>query len=317
VGRAIFIADAETGARLWSAGAGGNLSVTGMDYSIPARVKPLDLSGDGYIDRLYVSDVGGQIFRFDIDNTNNALLTSSVTGGRIANLADTGITNARRFYYPPDVALVAEEGKTPYLGVAITSGFRAHPNLIDVHNRIYLLKDKDVYNTPSTYVTLTEADLYDATLNLVAAGEGTQAQNDAAKTAIDSNDGWFISLDDGTNTNTWVGEKGLSEVLILDGALIATTFIPDNSSGVTNSCTPRTGDGRTFFVDLFDGSAAYPSNTDTRTDRVTDLDKEGIPPSPNVIITEGGVPTLCIGTECSAANITSGVRKTYWHEVEK
>ncbi|MCK4834357.1 MAG: hypothetical protein KAT12_06250, partial [Gammaproteobacteria bacterium] len=67
-GRAIFIADATTGERLWSGGKNGDVAVTDMEYSIPARVKPLDISGDGFIDRLYAADMGGQIFRFDIDN---------------------------------------------------------------------------------------------------------------------------------------------------------------------------------------------------------------------------------------------------------
>jgi len=317
-GKAIFIADAVTGERLWSAGTGGDLAVSNMDYSIPARVKPLDLSGDGFIDRLYVADVGGQIFRFDIDNTNGSSLAGSITGGRIASLAGAGVTNARRFYYPPDVALIAQEGKTPYLAVAIASGFRAHPNNEDVHDRIYVIKDNDVYNTPSPYVTVTELQLFDVTENLIA-GDGTAAENDSTQLSLDdiNNRGWRISLDDGTNTNTYVGEKGLSEVLILEGAVIATTFTPINTANASNSCEPQSGDGKVYFIDLLDGTAAFPSDADVRTDRVKGLSKEGIPPSPSVIITEGGEPTLCIGTECESANLSSGVRKTFWYEVEK
>jgi hypothetical protein len=46
-----------------------------------------------------------------------------------------------------------------------------------------------------------------------------------------------------------------------------------------------------------------------------ELTRGGIPPSPNVIITKGGEPTLCVGTECQAAEFGLGVRKTYWYEV--
>lgn len=113
VGRAVYIVDAETGALLWSAAPGGNLNLAAMQYSIPARIKPLDISGDGLIDRLYAADMGGQIFRFDIDNNNDALLASSISGGRIADLAGSGKADARRFYYPPDVALIAEDGDAP------------------------------------------------------------------------------------------------------------------------------------------------------------------------------------------------------------
>ncbi|HHJ34141.1 MAG TPA: hypothetical protein ENJ87_00095, partial [Gammaproteobacteria bacterium] len=317
VGRAVFIADAETGALLWSAGPGGDTVLPEMQYSIPARIKPLDLSGDGFTDRLYVADMGGQIFRFDIDNDNGSLLASSVSGGRIADLAGTGTSNARRFYYPPDVALIAEDGKTPYLALGVASGYRAHPNKLDIHDRIYLIKDNNVYNTPGSYVTVTEADLYDATLNLVGGDSANQAGRDAALGVLDTKEGWFIMLDDETNTNTWIGEKGLSEALILDGTLIVTTFIPNNSATAVNSCEPQSGTGKVYFLDLLDASPAFPVSTDERGERHENLAKGGIPPSPNVIITKGGEPTLCIGTECSAARISKGVRKTFWYEVEK
>ena len=317
-GNAIFIADASSGQLLWSGGSGGTQAVAGMDYSIPARVKPLDMKGDGLVDRLYVADVGGQIFRFDIDNDNGSPLASSITGGRIADLAAAGKANARRFYYPPDVALIAKRGEAAYLALVVASGYRAHPLDTEVQDRIYLLKDNDVYNIPATYKTLTEAGstgipaLYDATLNLVA-GNGSTADNDVAKIALDNSSGWYIKLDDGTNTNTWIGEKGLSESLLIEGVAVVTTFIPTTSS---TSCAPQSGLGRVYYLDVFDGSAAFPSNLDMRTDRHKDLTRSGIPPTPNVIITKGGEPTLCIGTECEAAGFGLGARKTYWYEVE-
>jgi hypothetical protein len=65
-----------------------------------------------------------------------------------------------------------------------------------------------------------------------------------------------------------------------------------------------------------DGSAAFPSNVDQRGDRYNDLARSGIPPTPNVVITKGGEPTLCIGTECQPAEFGLGARKTHWYEVE-
>jgi type IV pilus assembly protein PilY1 len=321
-GNAIFIADADSGQLLWSAGNGGTQAVADMDYSIPARVKPLDLKGDGLIDRLYVADTGGQIFRFDIDNDNGAALASSITGGRIADLADSSTEDARRFYYPPDVALIAKRGEPAYLALAIASGYRAHPLNTEIQDRIYLLKDKDVYNVPSSYTTLTESDLFDVTLNLVAGDSGAfgDATADAARQteldAIDAADGWYIKLDDGTDSDTWLGEKGLSEALLIEGVAVVSTYIPTPPSVSTASCIPPEGNGRVFYLDVFDGSAAFPSNLDLRIDRQKELVRGGIPPSPNVIITKGGEPTLCIGTECEAAGFGLGARKTYWYEVE-
>jgi len=153
-------------------------------------------------------------------------------------------------------------------------------------------------------------------LNLVG-GDGDEAQNTAAEAALNDNDGWYIKLDDATNSNTWIGEKGLAEVLIIEGVVVATTFIPKSAAIATNSCDPQSGIGKVFFVDLFDASPAFPSDADARSERHRVLAKGGIPPSPNVIITKGGEPTLCIGTECQEAPTTKGVRKTHWYEVEK
>ncbi|MBL4711914.1 MAG: hypothetical protein JKX75_05350, partial [Gammaproteobacteria bacterium] len=213
---------------------------------------------------------------------------------------------------------IAERGKAAYLAIGIASGYRAHPLNTTIEDRIYLLKDNNVYTPPSGgYTTLTESDLFDATLNLVA-GDGNSTQNAAALSGLDSSDGWFIKLDDETVAANYVGEKGLSETLFIEGTLIVTTYIPDDPSLASSNCSKdSSGSGKVFFLDVLDASAAYPSSGDVRPDRHVALSKEGIPPSPNVIITKGGEPTLCIGTECQSANFSKGARRTFWYEVEK
>ncbi|NOQ69191.1 MAG: hypothetical protein GQ573_03670 [Gammaproteobacteria bacterium] len=325
VGHTVYIADAATGARLWTAGQDEDVT---MDYSVPARVKPLDISGDGFIDRLYVADMGGQIFRFDIDNSSESALASSIIGGVIADLGDASATvggdvaadervaaNTRRFYYPPDVALInAEDG--PYHGLVISSGYRAHPLDDDIQDRIYMIKDRHTgaITSAETYVALTEGDLHNATINM-AGGEGGNDDARATEMAnITAAEGWFIHLDDEDNTGSWLGEKGLAEALIIEGVAIVTTYTPDLTYSTT-SCEPNLGLGKVYFLDMLDATAAFPSSLDARGDRHIELVRGGIPPSPNVIITEDGVPTLCVGTECSKAELGLGVRKTYWYEL--
>lgn len=322
IGKAVYIADALSGELLWSAGRTGDTVVAEMNYSIPARIKPLDMRADGFIDRLYVADVGGQIFRFDINNKNGSALANSVTGGRIANLSQNSTSrrsrgaDARRFYYPPDVALIAERGKQAYLALAVSSGYRAHPNNIRTHDRIYLLKDKNVYNIPDPYVTITEDDLYNATLNL-AAGDGTDAQNDAAQLALSNTEGWYIYLDDETDAGNWIGEKGLAEALILKGTVIVTTYTPGEKT-TADGCLPKPGTGKSFFMNVLDASPVITASTDKRDGRhLYGVTKGGIPPTPNVVVTKGEEPALCIGTQCMDADLLRGARRTYWYEVEK
>jgi len=186
----------------------------------------------------------------------------------------------------------------------------------DIHDRIYVIKDSDVYNVPKPYAALTESNLYNATSNLIA-GDGTAAQSDTAKAALANTEGWYIFLDDETAAGNWLGEKGLSETLILEGTVIVTTFTPNLTSS-SNSCRPKSGNGKVFFMNVLDASPVLSAATDTRPGRhLYGIAKSGIPPSANVVVTKGGEPTLCIGLECKAADLLKGVRKTYWREVEK
>jgi type IV pilus assembly protein PilY1 len=313
-GRAVFIADATSGERLWMGSAGGDTDISEMIYSIPARVKPLDISGDGYMDRMYAVDMGGQIFRFDINNANGASLASSITGGRIADLAGAAAADARRFYYPPDVALVdGPSGK--YHGIVIASGFRANPLNKTIHDRIYMLKDRNTGLMSTGYTTLTEADLHDATDNLAGGDGADDTAREAELAKFVAKEGWYIDLDDETS-GSWEGEKGLAEPLIIEGNAIVTTYVPDFTTS-TDSCAPAAGNGKVFYLDILDATPSYPQNIDKRPQRHIKLVRGGIPPTPTPTIPKDGEPTICIGTECSQADFGLGIRKTYWYEVEQ
>jgi len=317
IGRGVFIVDAETGQLLWRAGpdAGANLQLTEMKYSVPARVKPIDIDGNSFVDRLYVGDMGGQIFRFDIAESDTSTdLSTLISGGRIADLArDDSTIDARRFYYSPDVSLIVEEGQTPYLALVASTGFRAHPLDMDVHDRIYMIREKDVYNVPSPYVTVTESDLFDTTTNAI--GETTGATQEALISALASAEGWYIDLDE----NGWIGEKGLAEPLILGGVAIVSTYTPQNLAGTGSVCAPQAGTGSTYYMNVADGTPTFnvAGTVDKkREDRKIYLKRSGIPPSPSVIVTEGGPVAICVGTECTKAELGLDLQKMYWYEVE-
>ncbi len=317
VGRAVYIVDAITGQRIWWAGpkdSGADLPLDDMDYSIPARIKPLDMDGDGNIDRLYAVDMGGQIWRFDLQGDD----PGNFKGGRIADLAKDGSDyDARRFYYPPDVALIFEEGSAPYLAIVAASGYRAHPLNRDVHDRMYMIRDTDVYTAPSEYQTVTESDLFDTTDNQI--GQGGSSVISAATAALSSAAGWYITFSE-TTAPAFIGEKSLSEPLILNGVAIVTTYIPGGLPGdSTGSCWPREGVGSVYFVTIADGAPAHDntgSGDKTREDRRTFLKHGGIPPSPKIIITDKGV-ARCIGAECSKSLEINAIQKTYWYEKEQ
>jgi len=318
VGRSVYIVDADTGQLLWRAGpdAGADLQLTDMQYSIPGRIKPVDVDSNGYVDQLYFGDMGGQLWRMDIKESNTSSnLKSLITGGRIADFAiDNSDIDTRRFYYPPDVAMIVESGQPPYLSILAASGYRAHPLNQTVHDRMYMMRMKDVYNAPAVYNTVTEADLFDTTDNII--GEGTAAQKGAAVTNLGNAKGWYISFEE--MDGSFIGEKALSEPLIISGVGLITTFIPEDLNPNTQSCIPKAGTGIVYYVNVTDGTPTFNiSGTvdKTREDRKEYLKRGGIPPSPTIIITEGGTPTLCIGTECGVAKMYLGLQKMHWYEV--
>lgn len=172
-GNALFIVDADTGKLLWRAGndQGADLRISSMTNSIPAEPALVDVNGDGLVDILYVADTRGQIFRIDF---NHSGANSTATGGRIAGLGGATAADNRRFYSAPDIALHRERGGQPHFTIAIGSGYRAHPLNEDTEDRFYVLRDYSVYSAPTSYTTLTEADLTDVS-SVSVTGEAAAA----------------------------------------------------------------------------------------------------------------------------------------------
>ncbi|OYT94689.1 MAG: pilus assembly protein PilY, partial [Pseudomonas sp. PGPPP3] len=194
-GNALYIADANTGERLWMAGpapvsgetAAANLQLSTMTNSMPADPALVDISGDGLIDTIFTADTRGQIFRFDI-NQANTTATNFATGGRVANFGGTTAQNNRRFYNQPDVALIKERGGKTYFTVSIGSGYRGHPLNEETIDRFYVVRDTNVYTKPTTYTTVTESNLVDVSSVSLSgtAAAAIQTQIDTKRGQIDS-----------------------------------------------------------------------------------------------------------------------------------
>ncbi|OFC69585.1 PilC/PilY family type IV pilus protein [Alteromonas confluentis] len=298
LGNAVYIFDADTGALLWEvSNEDANLNIAEMQYSIPSRISVIDRDNDGFADHMYVSDMGGQLFRMDIYNGQTG--SDFMKGARIADFGGTLKPENRRFYYGADVSEVAL-GDELFYGVAIGSGWRAAPLDTDVNDKFYFLKDKGVFkhDADGHYVfdTLaTESTLYDGTESLLSSSDtNTQA---AAIAELASKDGWFIRL-------TTAGEKVLSSPLIIDYKIFFTTYVPAVSS--ESACAPPTGNSRAYLVDMLTGSAVDDLNNNgdiDKSDRYAELKQTGIAPETKILIEEIVQPVVCLGTECVSAVI--------------
>ena len=334
VGTGIYMVDAVSGNLLWSASQNGNgskadLQLSRMDHSIPADIAVLDVNGDGYADRMYVGDMAGQVWRFDIFNGQSK--SSLVTGGVIASLgahdlsSNPAVADTRRFYNTPDVAVVQKQGQASFMSIAIGSGYRGHPLNTAVQDRMYDVRDFKPFEQMSQaqYNALTpvrDADLTDITGIL-------------APTVAQVAPGWKLLLYNAGPL--WIGEKVLAPAATFNNQILFTTYTP-GVGGAALTCQPSLGLNKFYAVSVFDGSPVANLNNHGNAqldDRSMSLAQTGIAPSlaflfpaptqsvdtsGNPISTNSQSPVLCMsGVEVLGAcrNFQSRI-KTYWNEAD-
>jgi type IV pilus assembly protein PilY1 len=221
---------------------------TDMNFSIPSTVNVIDENGNGFVDKVYVGDLGGQLWRigqFDQDPDGNALVfpysdeNINSWNGHVLFRAPTfvysSVTPPRKFYYPPSVTL-----EKNYDLVFIGTGDREMACANDTAaDRIYSIKDSHAY------VTLTETDLVDVT-NPAAPPPDLDTPGDVD--GIGGTDqGWYIRLVDSTGAE--IGEKSLAKGTVYYKVLYITTFSPS-----ADPCLPG-GAATIYALDYKTGAA--------------------------------------------------------------
>ena len=284
-GRAIYMVDVFTGALLWRYSYGENSAMT---YSIPSDITRVDVDGDGWIDRLYVGDMGGRIWRFDIGSTDLSSWT-----GKIIFSSNSGSGDRRKIFYPPDVTLEYAIDGTPYEMVLFGTGDREHPKELTTINRLYAVKDKN----PSTPVT--EADMVDVTLDLLQDPSTGQTEKDAIRAQLTTKDGWFIKLD----VNS--GEKVLAPPVVFYKTVYFSTFTPTTGTEA-DPCYVGEGKARLYILKYNNGNAAFnlDSSNDLGGEVVKRSDRSG---SIGTAIPSGVIITFIGGTTVGYAGVGGGV----------
>jgi len=277
-----------------------------MLYSIASDLTVIDSDADSIADRLYVGDVGGQIWRIDFEDINN---TPDVT--LLASLHDG---SHQPFFYPPSVAL-NKSSKGDFLSISIGSGNRTNPLLKNVANKLYMIRDTDVdVGPPAASFTTTTADkLFNTTDNRIGSDDETIASK--AREQLDASRGWFIALEP--------DEKALSALVTFEGKLMATTFEanPDKEAEANeNECRIKaTGRYYVMSVDTAEPVAnlknSYGENNDTNNiqPRSRKLQSSGIPSSPVVVFPKGsGVAQIIVDKE-TVNLIDQRLARIFWY----
>jgi type IV pilus assembly protein PilY1 len=298
IGRALYIVDAENGDLLWR-GVSEDSTVNGIEtevfsdmvYSIPATPKVIDIDGDGNSDQIYVGDMGGRIWRFDIIQSSSTL---KLDGGIIADLGTDGVmSDTRRFYHTPDVSLSRVNAEL-VVNIAIGSGYQAHPLDTTIDDRFYLIRYPYAYRGDGiygiknkkpndagegyvdTYSPIDEDNLYNATMNLI--GEGTDDQVSAAQQALAGASGWYIEMEQN-------GEKVLGSSVTFDNKVLFASYLPGTAS---TGCSPHIGAGVFWAVNLWDATPVEDFDDDdtqlSKPDRTKMIPGAGLPPPPQTLI---------------------------------
>ncbi len=260
---------------------------SGLASSIPSVVSVLDIDDNGYADRGYVGDTGGNMWRLDMTDTQPSNWT-------VTKIFQSAL--GRKILYRPVVTL--ENG---YEMLFFATGDRAHPTLIGGVDRLYAVKDLGQTSTK------TETDLVDAT--------STNSVD------ITSTYGWYIRLSSSS------GEKSLAPASVISGIAYYTTYTPFVSSGgTTDPCeVGNRGTATIYAVKYLTAAAAYnwDSSNDTAVEVLDISDRStvvgtGIPSGLVISISAGGISAI-VGTGGALVTPdiidTGSTIPTYWREV--
>ena len=302
MGRGIFVVDALDGTKVFSASASCPSTsdtcrkVDAMKHATPTDIAFVDRDLNGFTDKFYWGDLGGNIWRADVAD----VLVKNWSVNRVAQLGcSTGecpsTSTPRKFFFPPAVLTVRPAGATgSYEALSIVSGDREHPlrdsspsAAFNVKDRFFLVKDLGTTVNDTSLntkdVTAADTDLFNATYTVW----------DLTKKGFYINfvgTGWNDTTNkpDATKTPT-PGEKAVNAPVAVNGQIFFATNQPKDK---TNTCQANLGTARAYAINPFTGAQAQ-----------NELAGGGLPPS--------AVTGLITITETDTNNTTTTTQEKF------
>jgi len=268
-GKVVFAIDLATGTKLWEYYNGPGSPTDDrkyMNFSLAANATIADLNRDGYIDRIYIGDIGGQLWKFDLSAaaTVSSGLVNNWTGKRLFDAPPTAQTPPAGEYYaenPIYGAPIPAFDEQKNLWVYFGTGDRSHPNRTS-SNRFYGIKDD---TTMANGSALTESNLTNVTNSNASVTQG-----------------WYFVLSD--------TEKVLASADVFNKVVFFSTFTPTT----TSICSSGGGTAKLYAVQIDTGYAAVDfalgvalATTNAQATRSKTIGA-GIPSKPVIVLTESG-----------------------------
>lgn len=207
MGNAVYVLDAFTGSVI---------KRFDTERSVPADVSLMDSDYDGYTDRAYAVDTGGNVYRIDFEKSSS----SAVSNWGIYKLASLAGGNTRKFFYAPDIVPT----KT-FTAVQVGSGDREKPlkaTTAGTDRFFTVFDDRTDKGTPASFTAIVASAL----------GESGTSQ--------DMSSGCYISMQ--------AGEKIVNAATTFRGQ---TYFGTNKPVQATQMCTANLGEARTYSAPLF------------------------------------------------------------------
>ncbi len=260
-GAGVYMFDAENGDLLWWASDNATASSaatttsglvatknSNLKYSVVSEIKAIDRDADGLVDHLYFGDLGGQVFRIDLNNNSNTIGGFAKRVVRLLNLNNGQYSP--RFYEEPAFSIYDYE-RTPFAVITLGSGNRSKPlaeytvgSLYD-YDAIYNIYDKDVARRDLyTDIALNTEAKNTTAANPLAEVTDTNRFSNKILVAPYSSNGWFYRF----KSNKQQSEKIMSIPLVINNDLFVSTF-DASKSGLAGDC--GAGVKGESFVNLF------------------------------------------------------------------
>jgi len=269
-GAALYMVNARTGSKIFK-------KETGVKNGIASSIASLDSDSDGLVDRLYVGDTGGNVWRLDMpdDDYDNSSIIKLASLGGITDGDD------RRFFDQPTIVrtyiletintgtvsvpnIVKQE--VPYDAILLGSGDKATPTDTDTNDKFFMIKDKYIKtqqfgSSPATAIptTITLSTLYDYTDDPFNGYPHLDTTQEAKLLAASLQSGWYFDLGQ-------VGEKNSSKAIVINNVVYFTSYTPSPEA----TCSVNPGDAWLYAVDLALGIKKYnwSAEPDNREDRI-------------------------------------------------
>lgn len=259
-GAGVYMFDALTGQLLWWTGANATAANTttanvqytessDMKYSVVSQIRTVDRNSDGLIDHLYFGDLGGQVWRVDLNNNAPALSAFAKTPVRLLNLNNGQYSP--RFYEMPAFTVYKDASGKIFAVVSLGSGNRSRPlfksTTSDYSNdAVYNIFDRDVassalFNYDNGYtVSVSHNNLNTHDLTLTGTDK-TKILVPRGDNETSTAGGWYYYY---SSTNIQ-SEKVMSTPIVINSDMYVTTY-DESKTGTSGSNCSASIQGKSF-----------------------------------------------------------------------